>query len=110
MTNIKVDRVEAMAETQFRLIVQASAANAGVVVRDSPIEEITRHVVVKMQVERNGIVQADIFVKELVTLHHTQGKSDQRVVTAPGEEAGLVAHTFPELTEVIFSQFLEAKF
>src|SRR5262245_43071770 len=93
---VEVDRVEAAAQEEVRIVVQPSAAEPLVAVDKRPGDHVADGVMIEVQVECDRIVEAYIFGIELVTLHHAHCEGNDASFAAPQEEAHLVRHQPPE--------------
>jgi hypothetical protein len=60
MACIEIDGIEPVPHMQLRIIVQAAAAKPSVPVADPPTDHVPNDVVVKMQVECNGVVETHV--------------------------------------------------
>ena len=70
MPDIEIDRFEAMSQMQLRIIVQAAALKPRASIRYGPANQIAEYVVIKMEFKRNAVVEAQIFGKQSVAMHH----------------------------------------
>ena len=58
--HVKVDRVQPLLQVQFRIVVQGTAVEPFEAVRDSPANQVAEGIMVKVQLERDRIVEAEI--------------------------------------------------
>src|ERR1700730_12768336 len=107
MAHIEIDGIESVPHMQLRIIVQAAAAKPFVTFADSPADHVPNDVVVEMQVECNGVVEAHVLRVQRVSLHHAKAEGHQSVSATPREEPDVIAHSWAELAEKILGELLE---
>src|SRR5215831_7454414 len=93
-----------MSQMQLRVIVQASALKPLAPVRYRPTNQIAEHVMIKMKFKGNAVVEAQIFGKQRVAMHHACAESDRLGVAPPHEEAHPVWHCRSKAAEILPGQ------
>src|SRR5262245_37260731 len=109
-TRIEVERIEIVPHPEFRFVAETRASKPLVTVGDRPVHHVANGVVVKMEVEGDSIVQADILPEKSVVLDHTEAEGDHLPAPTPDKEEGLVLHIAAEPAEIVGCQFLETEF
>src|ERR1700676_5095615 len=94
---------------QFWIVIQAAAAKLLVAVGDRPRDYVAIGVMVKVEVEGNGVIEADIFGVEGFSLNHADRKGDDPSVLPPDEESNLVRHQPAEAAKILSRQLLEVE-
>src|SRR5262245_3858240 len=65
---------------------------------------------IKMEVERDIVVETDILCVDRVMMHYAYRKGDDPLALPPYEEADFVPHPPPQIAEVLFRELLEVQF
>ena len=68
---------------------------------DPPSDHVPNDIVIEMQIECNGVVEAHVLGVQRVSLHHAKAEGDQYVSATPREEPDLIAHSLAELAEKV---------
>ena len=109
MSDVKVDRIQKVSQVQFRVIIEAAATKPLVTICNGPRDHVPNRVVIKVQVERNRVIEPDIFSKDRVSFDHAKGKCNGSPVLAPDEETDFVRHCVSKPAEIFFGQLFEMK-
>src|SRR5246500_5423373 len=109
-TYIEVERIEFVPHPEFRFVAETRASKPLVTIGDRPVHHVANGVVVKMEVEGDSIVQANILPEKTVAFDHAEAEGDHLPTPAPDEEEGLVLHVAAEPSEIVGCQFLETEF
>ena len=105
--DVKVDRVQPVLQVQFGIVVQRAAVKPFVAVGDPPADQVTERIVVKVQFDRDRIIEAEVLGMDHIALQEARTEGDDFSVLAPDEETVLVAHPLAEAAKVFLGQFLE---
>jgi len=105
-----IERIEIVPHPEFRFVAETRASKPLVTVGDRPVHHVANGVVVKMEVEGDSIVQADILPEKTVAFDHAEAEGDHFLTPAPDKEKGLVLHVAAEPAEIVGCQFLETEF
>src|ERR1700730_10993595 len=97
--------------THFLLwvIIQPAAAEPFKSIGDRPLDHIAYRVMVKMQIEREVVIESDILRIDRVGFRHAHGEGDNLSVLAPNEKADLVRHPLAKLDKIGFRQLFEVQ-
>src|SRR5918997_2408671 len=94
---------------EFWLVVEAIAAIGADAVRNRPTHNVAEGVVVEVQVERDGIIEADIFVADRIAMQQAQIERDHAPVLTPDEKPRAIRHAAADLAEKFLRKFFEPK-
>src|ERR1035438_1200439 len=98
--DVKVDRVQPVLQVQFGIVIQGAAVERFVAVRDPPANQVTESIVVKVQVDRDLIIEAEVLGMDGVALQDARTEGDDFSVLAPDKETVLVAHPLAEAAKI----------
>src|ERR1700682_1717447 len=107
--DIKINWVQQMPQVQFRIVIETAAAKPLVAICNRPRNHISHCIVIKVQVERDRIVEANVFGINSIVLDHAKGECHDPCVLAPDEEQNLVRHLASNSAKVLLRQFLKMK-
>src|ERR1700751_3023477 len=96
-----------MAQVQFGVIVQPAPVTPLVAICDRPTNHVSNGVVIEEQLQRDGIVETNVFGVYGVTLGHAKSERNNSSVLPPNKETNLVGHQAAQLREVAFGKFLK---
>src|SRR5690242_21896871 len=96
VSDVEIERCQIATEVQLRIVVERAAAVKRQVVIDCPAENVAQCVKIEMQVERDGIVETEIFVVDRAVVHHANAESNDAPIESPDKKADPFRH---ELTE-----------
>ena len=109
MPDIKIQRVEHMPQMKLGVIIKAAAAEVFIPIGNRPVYDITRHVMVKMQIQRDLVIKTKVFPKNFVPLHQAYRKGNEPPIVPPKEKTGLVRHGLPKTAEEFGREFFEVE-
>src|SRR5881398_1165724 len=107
MSDVEIERCQIATEMQLRIVVERAAAIEGQAVIDGPAENVTQGVKIQMQIERDGIVEAEIFVVDRAVVHHANAESNDALIEPPDKKADTFRHELTELCQVFLRQLFE---
>src|SRR5271157_6358983 len=99
-----------MPHLEFWSIAKAGAYDRPEAVRDRPGNDISHHGEVEMELQRNGVVEPQIFAVKRLSLHHAEGKCDQLPILPPQKEASLIGHSPSDFSKIRWRELLELQF
>jgi hypothetical protein len=105
--DVEIERVKAVAHVQLGIVVEPAAAKPFASVRHAPADHVARRVMIKMQVERDLIIQSEVFSVDRITFEHAQTERDGATVLPPYEEAYLVGHAPADFGEIRWGELFE---
>src|SRR5262249_30388921 len=73
----------------------------------APADHVARRVMINMQIERDVIIEPEIFAVKRIAFEHAQAERDGPAVLPPYEEAHLVGHAPAHLGEIGRRELLE---
>src|SRR5665213_2316757 len=80
-----------------------------IAVCDSPTNQVPERIVIKVQIERNFIIEAEVLGMDRIALENTRSEREHLPVLTPNEETAFVTHAVAETAEVRLGQFLEVQ-
>src|SRR5437763_12758628 len=83
VSDVKIERCQIATEMQLRIIVERAAAVEGQVAIDCPAQNVAQGVEIEMQVERDGIVVAEIFVENRPIVHQAHADRYEPAIESP---------------------------
>ena len=105
----QVNGVERVAQMPFGIVIEAAAVEPFVTVGDGPLDDVVKDAIVKVELERDGIIEAHIFVADAVALHGTQAERDDMAALTPYEKADLVRDPASDLAQEFSRELFELK-
>src|SRR6266480_3859737 len=100
MLHVKIERCEIATEMQLRIIIERAATIEGQAIVDGPAQDVAQRVKIKVEIERNRIVQAEIFVVDRTVVHHANAESDDATIESPDEKADAFRHELAQLGKI----------
>jgi len=105
--DVEIERQQFEAEMKLGLVVERRRMIGGDSLRQRPSEDIAEGDEVKMQVEGDAIIEAEIFVVEHAVMHEAEAEGDKAAVLSPQEKAHAFGHSSSELLQERFGQPLK---
>src|SRR5215470_7396558 len=99
-----MDGIKRLAQMPLRIVVEATAVKTFVTVGDGPFDDVVKDSIIKIELERYGIIESHIFVADVCVLHHAQPECDDPRVLAPDEKSDLVRHSAPEFAQELLGK------
>src|SRR5215469_13290485 len=96
-----------MAQVQLGVVVQPATVKPFVAICNRPSNHVSNRVVIEVQLQRDGIVETNVFGVYGVALGHAKGERNNSGVLPPNEEIDFIRHEAAQLREVAFGKFLE---
>src|SRR5262249_54665138 len=91
----------------FWIVVEAAAEKSFVAVGDSPFDDVVKQPIVKVELERDGVIEPHIFVADPVALHRAQGERDDLAFLTPDEKTDLIRNPVSDFAQEIPTKFFE---
>src|SRR6476619_6542776 len=107
VSNVEIERCQIAAEMQLRIIIERAAAIEGQAVINRPAQNVAQGVKIEMQIERDGIVQAEIFVVDRAVVHHANAESNNASIESPDKKVDTFRHELTELCQIFLGQLFE---
>src|SRR5438477_7242396 len=107
MSDVEIERSQIAPEMELRIVVERAAAIKGQAVIDRPAQNVAQGVKIKMQIERDGIIQTEIFIVDRAVVHHTNAESNDAPIEPPDKKADSFRHELAELCQVFLGQLFE---
>src|SRR5438132_12236266 len=101
MHDVKVERHQLATEVKFWIVVERPAAIFLEAVLHRPDEHVAERVEIKMQVERDCVIQAETFIVNLAIVDQATTEGDGLALMAPDEKPHAFRHHFCERAKVI---------
>src|SRR5437660_11789878 len=95
MPHVKIERREITTKMQLRVVIERAATIEGQPILDRPPQNVPQRVKIKVEIERNGIVQAEIFVVDRTIVDHANAEADDAAIESADEKAHSFVHELP---------------
>jgi hypothetical protein len=105
--DVQIERHKLAIQMQFRLIVQGVAVVILQTLFQRPGEDVAQRVKIKMQVERDAVVQSNAFVINFVVADESKAECHDPAQLAPDEKARSFRHPLSDCAKIILRQGLE---
>src|SRR5215203_3896114 len=92
---------------QLRFVIERAAQIPIDTVLNRPADEVAEAQEIKMQIERDAVIEPKVVVVDHAVVHECKTERDDSAVQAPKEKVRAFWHPAPELAEVIFGESLE---
>src|SRR5437588_12443372 len=92
MLHVKIERRQIATEMQLRVVIEWATTVEGQTVLDGPAQNVAQGIKVKMEFERNRIVQPEIFVVDGAVMHHAYAEGDDAAIESPDEKTNAFRH------------------
>src|SRR5438132_6427515 len=107
MLHVKIERCEIATKMQLRIVIERAATIKGQVIIDGPAQNVAQRVKIKVEIERDRIVQAEIFVVDRAIVHHANAEGDDAMIESPDEKADAFRHELAQLGKIFLGQLFE---
>ena len=108
VARVEVERGEAHVKAQLGLVVELAGFVPPQALRERPAEHVAHGDFVEMEVERHGVVEADVQVLDGAVVHEAEGECGDPALDAPEEEARAIGHLAADAGEELGREMLEA--
>src|SRR5438270_1207444 len=100
MLHVKIERREIATKMQLRVVIERAAAIKGQAIIDGPAQNVAQRVKIKVEIERDRIVQTEIFVINRTIVHHANAEGDDAAVESPDKKTHALRHVLAELGKI----------
>src|SRR5204863_7580175 len=101
MPHVKIGRDEIASKMQLRVVIERAATIDGQPILDGPPQNDTQRVKIKVEIERNGIVEAEIFVVDRTIVHTANAEGDDVAIESPDEKTRAFGHELAEFCKIL---------
>src|SRR4030095_5563715 len=101
MRHVKIERCEIATEMQLRIVIERAATIKGQAMIDGPAQDVAERVKIKVEIEGDRIVQAEVFVINRTIVHHANAESDDAAIESPDEKTHPFRHELAELGKIL---------
>src|SRR5438067_13891711 len=101
MPHVKIERREITAKVQLRVVIEGAATIEGQPILDGPRQNVPQRVKIKVEIERNGIDQAEIFVVDRTIVYHADDEGNDTAIESPDEKAHPFRHELAEFRKIL---------
>src|SRR5437867_12705206 len=103
MRHVKIERCEIATGMQLRSVIERAATIRGRVSIDGPAQDVAQRVKIKVKIERDRIVRAEIFVISRTSVHPANAEGDDVAIESPDEKTHPFRHVLAELGKIFLS-------
>src|SRR5215813_3218311 len=105
--HVQIERHELAIQMQLRFVVKRIAIVVLQTLSQRPGDDVAQRVEIKMQVERDAVVQSNAFVVNLVVADETKAECDDIAQLSPNKEARSIRHPLSYCAKIIRGQGFE---
>ena len=99
MEHVEIERRELMAEMEFWIVIERTTAVVAQPLIDRPTNHIAHGVEIKMQIERDIVIEAEALIVNCVATNEAKTECDDLVRLSPDEKARPFRHGLRDATE-----------
>src|SRR5204863_685065 len=107
MLHVKIERCEIATEMQLRIVIERATTIKSQAIIDGPGQDVAERVKIKVEIERDRIVQAEIFVINRTIVYHANAERDDAAIESPDKKAHPFRHDLAELGKIFLGQLFE---
>src|SRR5436190_15219229 len=96
MLHVKIERCEIATEMQLRIVIERATTIKGQAIIDGPAQDVAERVKIKVEIERDRVVQAEVFVINRTIVHHANAEGDDAAIESPDEKTHPFRHKLAE--------------
>src|SRR6266480_2992760 len=100
MLHVKIERCEIATEMQLRIVIERATTIKGQAIIDGPAQDVAERVKIKVEIERDRIVQAEVFVINRTIVYHANAERDDAAIESPDEKTHPFRHELAELGKI----------
>ena len=105
--HVKIERRELVAEMQFRIVIERTAAVGAQPLVDRPTNHVAHRIKIKMQIERDIVIEAKAFIVNRVATDEAKTKRNNFSRLSPDEKTRPLRHGLRDSTKKFLRQRFE---